>query len=81
MTGAAADRRARFAEVHRLHDLGGLTQREIAARVGCAQGSVSLWLRGIHSPWRCRSCDATLRTPAVVCGLCAAEHADPAAST
>ena len=75
MTAAGMDRRARFTEVHRLHDLGGLTQREMAARVGCAQGSVSLWLRGLHSPWRCERCDATLRTPAVVCGLCALEPA------
>ena len=80
MTAAGMDRRARFAEVHRLNDLGGLTQREIAARVGCAQGSVSLWLRGIHSPWRCQRCDATLRTPAVVCGLCAADGAVPESS-
>ena len=75
MTAATRDRHARFAEVHRLNDLGGLTQREIAARVGCAQGSVSLWLRGIHRPWRCRRCDEPLRTPAVVCGLCAADPA------
>ena len=80
MKDATANRRARFAEVHRLHDLGGLTQREIAKRVGCAQGSVSLWLRGFHTPWRCELCDATLRTPAVVCGLCAADGAVPESS-
>lgn len=65
---------ARFAEVHRLQAQGGLTQREIAQRVGCSQGSVSLWLRGVHSPWRCTRCRAELLTQAALCGLCAAEH-------
>jgi hypothetical protein len=74
---ARPDRQGRIAEVHRLNAIGELTQREIAKSVGCSQGSVSLWLRAIHSPWRCERCDATLRTPAVVCGLCAADAAAP----
>jgi predicted transcriptional regulator len=80
VTARPGDRRERIAEVHRLNALGGLTQRQIAKRVGCSQGSVSLWLRGIHSPWRCERCDATLRTPAGVCGLCAADAAAPESS-
>ena len=70
------DRAARIAEVQRLHDEGGMTQRQIAARVGCAQGSVSLWTRGLYTPWRCERCgDPLIRPQPAVCGLCAEETA------
>jgi predicted transcriptional regulator len=64
------DRAERISSVHRLR-AAGLTQRAIAHAVGCSQGSVSLWLRGLHSPWRCSGCAAELLAPAELCGFCA----------
>ena len=72
------DRERRYDEAHRLSGQG-LIQEAIAQRLGVTQASVSYWLRGIGSPYRCGGCSAQLVAKADLCGLCEAEMSGAAA--